>query len=84
MSPPDDPLEFVGLDDIFRYGSPDTWSYLGNKPGSPVDAHSPKAPPGTKKHYDLYRTEGGKEFELHYFRHPDGTVGNVEAKERSP
>ena len=83
-SPQDDPLDFVDLSAILQYGSPDTWKYVGKKPGSPVSANSPKALPGTMKHYDIYEDDSGVEFELHFFRHPDGTVGDVKAKPRSP
>ena len=80
----DDPLDFVDLKAILRYGSPDTWNYLGPKPGSFAPANSPKALPGTMKCYDIYEDESGEEFELHYFRHADGTVGDVKTKPRSP
>ena len=32
------------------------------------------------KHYDIYKDEFGKKIELHYFRHPDGSVGDVKVK----
>jgi hypothetical protein len=35
------------------------------------------------KHYDIYEDADGVEIELHYFRHPDGTVGDVKIKDRS-
>lgn len=82
--PPDDPLDFVPEDAIIEYGLPESWVYLGIKPGSPAPAKSPDAVVGTKKHYDLYRTLDGEEFELHYFRLPNGSVQRVEVKPSSP
>ena len=32
------------------------------------------------KHYDLYEDQHADVIEVHYFRHPDGTVGNVKVK----
>jgi len=32
------------------------------------------------KHYDRYEDDFGDEIEVHYFRHPDGTVGDVKIK----
>jgi len=46
-------------------------------------AHSANAPPGTLKIYELYEDEFGDEIELHYFRHPDGTISNVKVTPRS-
>ena len=79
----EDPLDFVDLDDILQHGMPENWKYLGPKQGSPVPAHTPRALPGTMKNFDIYEDETGEEIELHYFRHPDGTVGDVKVKERS-
>jgi hypothetical protein len=78
---PQDPLDFIDFADIFRHGDPGTWISRGPKPGSPVIAHSGVAQPGTMKHYDLYTDEFGAEIEVHYFRHPDGSVGNVKVKD---
>jgi hypothetical protein len=80
---PDDPLDYVDLDDILQHGAPSDWMYVGPKEGSPVPAHSIRAHPGTMKHYDIYRDADGEEIELHYFRHPDGSVGNVKVMPRS-
>lgn len=82
-SPQEDPLNYIDLDDILQHGVPENWKYLGPKPGSPVVAHSSRSRPGTMKHYDIYVDELGDEIEVHYFRHPDGTVGNVRVKPRS-
>jgi len=84
IPPADDPLDFVHEDAIIEYGLPDSWIFVGPKAGSPAPANSPQAPPGTRKHYDLYRTIDGVIFELHYFRLPDGSVQRVEAKPESP
>ena len=35
------------------------------------------------KHYDIYMDADGEEIEIHYFRHPDGSVGNVKVMPRS-
>jgi hypothetical protein len=32
------------------------------------------------KHYDFYEDEFGDEIEIHYFRHPDGSVSDVKIK----
>jgi hypothetical protein len=81
--PPEDPLDFIDLDDILQHGNPSDWTYLGPKAGSPTPATSPRAQPGTMKHYDVYQDADGEEIEVHYFRHPDGTVGDVKVKERT-
>jgi hypothetical protein len=79
----DDPLGFIDFDDVLQYGDPGKWKYIGPKAGSGVPAHSALAQPGTTKHYDIYQDEFGNEIEVHYFRHPDGSVGDVKVKPRS-
>ncbi len=76
----DDPLDYVDFTDVLQHGDPSKWKFKGPKPGSPTPAASPSAQPGTVKHYDLYVDEFGEEIELHYFRHPDGSVGDVKVK----
>jgi hypothetical protein len=76
----DEPLDFIDFDDVIDHGDPSKWRYLGPKRGSPTPATSVNALPGTMKHYDLYLDVHGDELELHYFRHPDGTVGDVKIK----
>jgi hypothetical protein len=76
----DDPLDYVDFVDIIQHGDPSKWAFRGPKPGSPTPATSPNARPGTMKHYDLYDDEYGDEIEVHYFRHPDGSVGDVKIK----
>lgn len=77
----DDPLGFIDFADILRHGDPGPWRPRGPKPGSPVPANSRAAAPGTMKHYDLYEDEFGDLIEVHYFRHTDGSVGDVKIKE---
>lgn len=79
----DDPLDYIDFADILRHGDPGLWAFRGPKPGSPVPAHSPGAAPGTMKHYDLDDDEFGERIEVHYFRHADGSVGDVKVKESS-
>jgi hypothetical protein len=79
----DNPLDFVDFADVLQHGDPTNWTFNGEKAGSGVLAHSPGAPPGTLKIYELYKDEFGDEIELHYFRHPDGTVSNVKVTPRS-
>jgi hypothetical protein len=81
--PQEDPLEYIDMDDVLQHGDPGGWTFLGPKPGSPVPANSPNAPPDTMKHYDLYADVFGDEIEVHYFRHADGTVADVKVKARS-
>jgi hypothetical protein len=81
--PPEDPLDYIDIAAVRKHGDPSNWTFRGPKPGSPVPATSPSAPPGTLKHYDLYENEFGDKIELHYFRHPDGTVADVKIKARS-
>jgi hypothetical protein len=76
----DDPLDYIDFADIIQHGDPGKWRFKGPKPGSPTPATSPNARPGTMKHYDLYEDVHGDEIEVHYFRHPDGTVGDVKIK----
>ena len=79
----DDPLDFIDFDEVIQHGDPNRWTFLGPKPGSGVPAHSPNAPLGTLKHYDIYEDEFGAEIEVHCFRHPDGSVSDVKVKSRS-
>jgi hypothetical protein len=78
-----DPLDYIDYDTVCEHGDPGTWKYQGTKPGSGVPAHTQQAPPGTLKIYEIYKDEFGEEFEIHYFRHLDGTVSNVTPKPRS-
>ena len=79
----DDPLEYIDFDEVLQHGDPGRWKAKGQKAGSGVVAHSPDAPPGTLKMYEIYEDEFGAEIEVHYFRHPDGTVSNVKVRPRS-
>jgi hypothetical protein len=76
----DDPLDFIDFADVIQHGDPSKWKLIGPKPGSPVPADSSRATPDTMKHYDIYEDEFGDEIELHCFRHPDGSVGDVKIK----
>jgi hypothetical protein len=77
----DDPLDFIDFADILEHGDPGKWKFKGAKAGSPTPADSPNAQPGTMKHYDVYEDEFGDEIEVHYFRHPDGSFGDVKVIE---
>jgi hypothetical protein len=79
----DDPLDLVDFADVLQHGDPTNWTFQGEKPGSGVPAHSASAPAGTLKIYELYKDEFDDEIELHYFRHPDGSVSNVKVTPRS-
>jgi hypothetical protein len=79
----DDPLEEIDFDDIVKHGDPGRWKFKGDKPGSGLPATSPDAPPGTLKIYEIYENEFNVEIEVHYFRHPDGTVSGVKVEPRS-
>ncbi len=81
MMVPEDPLDFIDFVDVAMHGDPSNWKPKGPKAGSPTPATSPSALPGTLKHYELYEDENGEEIEVHYFRHPDGTVGDVKIKQ---
>ncbi len=78
--PQEDPLDYIDIDDVLQHGDPSKWTFVGRKAGSGVPATSPLAPPGTTKHYDIYKDEFGDDIEVHYFRHPDGSVGDVKIK----
>lgn len=78
--PQEDPLDYIDWDDVIQHGNPSKWTFVGPKAGSPVPATSPNALPGTTKHYDIYKDELGDQIEVHYFRHPDGSVGDVKIK----
>jgi hypothetical protein len=78
--PPENPLDYIDFDDIVQHGDPGQWKFVGPKFGSGVPATSPLAQPGTTKHYDIYKDAFGDEIEVHYFRHPDGSVGDVKVK----
>jgi hypothetical protein len=77
----DDPLDFIDFADILNHGDPGRWVFKGAKPGSPTRATTPGAAPNTMKHYDLYEDEFGDLIEVHYFRHPDGSVGDVKVRD---
>lgn len=77
---PEDPLDYIDMDDVIQHGDPSQWTLVGPKAGSPVPATSANALPGAMKHYDIYKDEFGDEIEVHYFRHPDGSVGDVKIK----
>ena len=76
----DDPLDFIDFVDVIEHGDPARWRFKGSKPGSPTPATSSAAGAGTLKHYDLYDDEHGRPIEVHYFRHADGSVGDVKVK----
>jgi hypothetical protein len=76
----DDPLEYIDFADVMQHGDPSKWIFRGPKAGSPTPATSFAAERGTMKHYDLYEDEFGDEIEVHYFRHADGSVGDVKIK----
>jgi len=78
--PQEDPLDYIDMIDVLQHGDPSKWTFKALKAGSGVPATSPTASPGTTKHYDIYDDEFGDEIEVHYFRHADGTVGNVKVK----
>jgi hypothetical protein len=78
--PQEDPLDYIGLDEVQEHGNPSKWTVRGAKPGSPVPATSRNAPAGTMKHYDSYENEFGEDIEVHYFRHSDGSVADVKIK----
>jgi hypothetical protein len=73
----ENPLDYVDFADVLQHGDPGKWKLLGEKPGTGAPAHSSKAPPGTIKVYEVYEDEFGTEIELHYFRHPDGSVSGA-------
>jgi hypothetical protein len=79
----DDPLDFVDFSDVLQHGDPSNWTFVAEKAGSGVPAHSSEAPPGTLKIYEIYLDEFGVEIELHYFRHADGTVSGAKITPRS-
>jgi hypothetical protein len=79
----EDPLDFIDFADVLQHGDPAKWKAKGQKPGSGSLAHSPDAPPGTLKMYEIYEDEFGQEIEVHYFRHPDGRVSGVKVTPRS-
>jgi hypothetical protein len=79
----DDPLDFVDFADVLQHGDPSKWVMRGAKASSGARAHSSGAPAGTLKIYEIYKDESGDEIELHYFRHPDGSVSNVKVTPRS-
>jgi hypothetical protein len=76
----EDPLEYIDFDEVIQHGDPGRWKLKGEKQGSGVPANSPNAPPGTLKIYEIYEDEFGDVIEVHYFRHPDGTVSDVKVK----
>lgn len=79
----DDPLDYIDFADVTQHGDPSTWKARGEKEGSGVPATSPNAPPGTQKIYEIYEDAFGDEIEVHYFRHPDGSVSDVKVKPRT-
>lgn len=73
----DDHLDNVDFGDILQHGNPESWKFKKEKQGSGSSAHSPLAPAGTLKKYLVYEDEFGREIEVHYFLHADGSTSNV-------
>jgi hypothetical protein len=70
MTHPDTIAEELGPGHIEDHGYPSTWKYLGKKP---VPATEPGRLPGSKKIYEVFLDENGKQIEWHYWVEPDGT-----------
>jgi hypothetical protein len=62
---PENPLDYLDMDDVIQHGDPSKWTFRGPKSGSPIAATSPNALPGTMKHYDIYQDVFGDEIEVH-------------------
>ena len=56
----DDPLDFIDFADVLQHGDPSKWKSRGQKAGSGALAHSPLAPEGTLKMYEIYEDEFGR------------------------
>jgi hypothetical protein len=67
---PDIIAEECGLAQIEAHGDPSTWKYLGKKK---VPATEPGRLRGSKKVYEVFLDEDGKQIEWHYWLNPDGT-----------
>lgn len=65
----------------FKHGNLETWKYKGEKPTSGRQATDKD--PGTIKVYEIWKNAAGKEFELHYFKHLDGTLEDLKEKPRT-
>jgi hypothetical protein len=63
--------EELGLAHIEKHGDPATWKYLGKKQ---VPATEPGRLAGSKKVYEVFLDENGKQIEWHYWINPDGTI----------
>ena len=81
---PDQLGEAMDLDDIKKFGDPSKWKPKGPKKGSGAPAHSPAAPPGTKKQYEVFEDEFGNEIEVHYFEDLTGGTSNITIVPSSP
>ena len=68
---PDIIAEECGPGHIEDHGDPSTWRYLGKKQ---VPATETGRLPSSKKVYEVFLDENGKQIEWHYWINPDGTL----------
>ena len=78
----DDPLDYIDFADILQAWRSGKMEVQGTEAGKPHTGHFAKRLQGTMKHYDQ-DDEFGDEIEVHYFRHPDGSVADVKIKLKS-
>jgi hypothetical protein len=74
---PDVIAEEMGPGHFDTHGDPNSWKYLGKKtePATEIGREA-----GSKKVYEVYLDENGKQIEWHYWRNPDGTVDGGKLK----
>ncbi len=74
---PDVIAEEMGPGHFDTHGDPNSWKYLGKKtePATEIGREA-----GSKKVYEVYLDENGKQIEWHYWRNPDSTVDGGKLK----
>jgi len=74
---PDVIAEEMGPGHFDTHGDPSSWKYLGKKtePATEIGREA-----GSKKVYEVYLNESGKQVEWHYWRNPNGTVDGGKLK----
>jgi hypothetical protein len=63
--------EEMGPGHFRAHGDPSSWTYLGKKT---LPATGTANLPGSRKVYEVFLDENGKQIEWHYWMNPDGTI----------
>jgi hypothetical protein len=70
-TPPDHIADTLTIGQVRDHGDPARWTYPGKK-AEPATERRRLA--GSKKAYEVFLDENGKQIEWHYWVNPDGTI----------